>query len=205
MTSDELEKKAAALGLSVGDKEIMALCKDDGTWVIIITRNGYRKALAKREDYSRHVVYPIYDNSVINIDGDKVSVNISGGMSNVMGAIGFLYKKDAPGFFMYQDTIDDHHGTSEYYKNMPHTMIMKSCEVALIRMAYPDLFANTYSEDEYTEIRETKETKDTIIKYLRGADTYEAASEIVRAKGVRLEDMTMEELRAIKQAIKEKQ
>ncbi|MDP3013298.1 MAG: recombinase RecT, partial [Candidatus Subteraquimicrobiales bacterium] len=162
----EMKARAKMLGLDPANKEVLIKTGEDGDPLFIITRNGYRKTAAAQPDYVKHVVYPLYDNSVVRVVGDSVEVTISGGMANLIGAIGFLYKQNVPGFFVYQVHIDDYESmTGFYWEQRKNTMIMKVCEVNLIRMAYPDILGNTYSDDEVGE--KLYDKKKPLIAFIR--------------------------------------
>lgn len=148
-TAQELAKR---LGLEYG---VDVVCKHDSTekdkWNTIITRNGYRKAVSAEIDYLRHMVYPIYDNTEIVIDGDNVRVSVNGRKTNLVGAIGFLWKAGLDGPFVMQVDMDDYeHLEGTYWTNMKVVMLSKIAEVGLLRIAYPALFSGTYSPEEYT-------------------------------------------------------
>ena len=196
-----MKERAKALGLDPNKKEIYLSCTPSGQWIYVVTRYGYRKAAAKQPDYLNHVVYPIYDNTRIEIADNKVSVSISGDMCNITGAIGFLYKQGMPGFFCYQSTLSDYDGLiseGAFWKSMPHTMIMKVCETTLIRMAYPDLFQDTYSEEEFVE--EKKAPRKDLIRSIR--ERLEEARPFL-SPTVSLDNMDISELMEIKRKIDE--
>ena len=187
--------KAAALGLDPNKGEIAKICQEDGDWVIIITRQGYRKAVAEQPDYIRHVVYPIYDTTRVLIKGDVVEVEIVGEMSNLMGAIGFLYKRDMDGFFIYQVSLSDYEhlvADSKFWKTMPHSAIQKNCEIALIRMAYPELFGNVYAEEEFAEKKGDK--RSDMIKLIR--QNISVAAKYM-PENIKLESLSTGELKQI--------
>lgn len=197
-----LQEKASALGLDPDKGEIVKYCTPEGEWIIQITRQGYRKALAGQPDYDRHVVYPIYDNTHITIDGNNVRVEVTGEMSNLMGAMAFLYKRDMDGFFMYQLAISDFEhllADSRFWKNMPHSAAIRTCEIAVIRMAYPELFGNVYTEDEF--VSHKVETRNDIIKEIR--TDMEIANGIIEGN-VRLESLSTDELKNIRDAVNAK-
>lgn len=165
------ERRAKQLNLEIG-KDIVLLCNSDGEWVHVITRNGYRSAVANEPDYHRHVVYPIYTGTRISIAGDTVSIDIPGDMGNIVGAIGFLYKKGMDGFFVWQVSLEDYsHLPGKLWNEMAGTMIVKVDEVGLIRMAYPKLFSGTYSDDEYWEGRKVNDAEG-MVKYIHENCSY---------------------------------
>ncbi len=157
------------LNLEYQRGEIDYIYTHDGEAIEFITRQGYRKVASDQACYERHVVYPIYPDTEILLTDTTVEVKLTGNMNNIMGAIGVLYKRDLDGYILSHVSIDDYqHKFAEegsYWKKMPQTMIMKTCETSLIRMAYPDLFGSVYYEEE--EPDRVIFEKDRIIKFIR--------------------------------------
>lgn len=198
---DMYELMAEKTGLTKDVDIFLVHHETEKKWNIVITRQGYRLAATREATYSRHTVYPIYDNSNIAIDGDKVVVTINGAMSNLMGAIGFLWKKDMSAPYVHQVDIEDYrHIDGAFWKSMPCTMLTKVCEVGLFRLAYPELFSGTYEKDEidtgYTEGQadDEKLSKKEMVRYIRA--NIETARGLF-SNDVRLDDLTMEEITKI--------
>lgn len=151
--------------------DVQPYCSEEGNWYPIITRAGYRKVVARQEDYERHVVIPLYEDTKYTMTGDGFNLRHAGA-GRIVGAVGYLYKKGMPGYFMYHVDCKDYRGYAKAHTSMPVLMTMKVCEVGLFRVAYPLLFANTYSEDEMPDKGEGGEengvlTRDEKIRYIR--------------------------------------
>lgn len=207
---ERLGNLASRLNLDPDSGDIVLMCTEEGEWVIVITRNGYRKALVEQPDYKRHCIYPIYNNTVVDIVDNSVSVHITGAMHNLIGAIGVLYKHNLDGPFIWQVTLDDYlHLNHKSWTEMKHTMLVKVCEVGLIRMAYPELFAGTYSDSEYWGDREdgnykSPETKKTLtkaeaIRYIR--ENASIVEDLIREKGVKVDSLAADEINALVEEI----
>lgn len=203
--SSHLRDISEKLGLKVENGEIIETTTPNGDKIVIIKRQGYRRIVSQQPDYIKHIIYPIYPGTEIEIsNNDEIHVRMDGDMSNITGALGVLYKQDVPGFFMYHVSMSDYEykiiESDEWWMRMSQTMLMKTCETALIRMAYPAIFSGIYFEedDPGKPINERKET----INYLRSHMSM--TRDFLPSKEYALENLKIEELRELKQKVDKK-
>jgi len=192
-----LAARALATGLSPENGEIKAFCTEDGEWLIVITRQGYRSALIKMPDYERHLVYPVFESTIVDSREDGYRV-ITKTRNNLVGAVGMLHKTNCEGYWIHEVSCEDYKfAKNPLWEKMPQTMIMRACEMGLIRMAYPNIFANTYGEDEIEEPRDTKNKLLEIIK------TNQSIANEIGGASKPYNKMSVEELKEITNKIQE--
>ncbi len=200
--SPRLRNAAEKLSLGIDSGDIIEVFSTSGESIIIIKRQGYRRVAAQQPDYIKHTVYPIYPNTQIEIVDDAIRISMGGDMSNVTGALGVLYKKDVPGYLLHHVSMSDYEHKiteeNEWWKKMPQTMLVKTCETSLIRMAYPEMFAGVYFEEEEPE-KIVSERKDVIVFLRKNIKTLSG----IIPQNIALDNLKIDELRELETKAKE--
>lgn len=162
ITITEYEKDIARLGLR--DIVEIALVKENGSWLTIIKRDGYRVIAEKQDDYRGMWVIPLYEGDTYSIVKGELSVNaqiqgrvelgddwvkgtINQMQRGLVGAVGCIKREGRMTVFR-RVSLGDYLKIDSKYQELPEAMIVGACEVKLIKAAYPNLFSGIYHENE---------------------------------------------------------
>lgn len=137
-----------ATGLNPFLREIWAV-KYGNQANIFVGRDGYRKSAQRHPLYDHHVVDAVYsnDNFEKTETGVKHTYNLKD-RGKLLGAYCTVKRKNSEqACFVYVDFAEYTTGRA-LWKDKPATMIKKVAEAQALRMAFQELFAGTYAEEE---------------------------------------------------------
>ena len=117
---------------------------------IFVGRDGYRKSAQAHPDYDGHLAIAVYENDRFKIENgnpayDSAKFSERGRLSGAYCSV--RRKSISRDFFVFVDFAEYTTGKS-LWKSKPATMIKKVAESQALRMAFQELFAGTYGEDE---------------------------------------------------------
>jgi len=192
---------ASNLELQIGTAEITIQRESSGKYFINIGRDGYRKVAMKQPSYDHHWVAPIYMNDIIEvINGVPRVLSCGGDRGVVVGAYGILKLNTSSAPLYWEVNSADYKGGDRFWDDSngkPVTMIMKVCEVQLLRLGFQNLFGGTYDVVEL-EKDMMKSTKESNLDFIH----QHAEIAMMYVKDVGLNDMNTEEVNSLIEKIK---
>lgn len=134
-------------------KEIWAVKYGDNAQ-IFIGRDGYRKSAQKNPNYDYHHVDAVYSNDNFHYDMIKGEVTHTYNFKErgkLVGAYAYLKKHNASRpTYVFVD-LNEYDTGKSLWVTKKATMIKKVAEAQVFRMGFQELFAGTYSPEEYDE------------------------------------------------------
>lgn len=143
-----------ATNLSPFLKEIWAVKFGNNAAQIFVARDGYRSAIGRNPNYESHIVDAVYENDTFEIDAMNNKYLHKYNLCNrgkLVGAYCLVFMKSSPRPYYVFCTLEEYNLGQSLWKSKPATMIKKVAEAQCIRMALPNVFNATYSEDELPE------------------------------------------------------
>ena len=137
-----------ATGLNPFLKEIWAV-KYGGQLQIFIGRDGYRKSAQSTQEYEYHWTETVNENDEFEIVDGQIKHKFD--MKDRGALIGAycVVKRRSAGKEMYQRvSLKEYSSGKSLWSSKPETMIKKVAEAQALRMAFQELFAGTYAEEE---------------------------------------------------------
>ena len=136
-------------GLSPYLKEIWAVKYGNNPAQIFVGRDGYRKGAQANNQYEYHQVDAVYSKDVFKMDHGEVEHTYSLIDRGVIaGAYCIVKRKNAQKcIFVFVD-VKEYDTGKNLWVSKKATMIKKVAEAQGLRMAFQELFAGTYDEDE---------------------------------------------------------
>lgn len=130
-------------------REIWAVKYGNNPASIFIGRDGYRKNAQANPDYDYHLVDAVYTNDEFEITHNEVRHRyILKDRGLLVGAYCSVKRRSSSkAIYVYVDLKEYSTGKSQWQQR-PATMIKKVAEAQALRMAFQELFAGTYNEEE---------------------------------------------------------
>lgn len=130
-------------------REIWAVKYGNNPASIFIGRDGYRKNAQANPDYDYHLVDAVYANDQFEIvDGEVRHRYTLKERGHLVGAYCSIKRRSSSkAIYVYVDLKEYTTGKSQWQQR-PATMIKKVAEAQALRMAFQELFAGTYGEEE---------------------------------------------------------
>lgn len=163
-----------ATGLNPFLREIWAV-KYGPSAQIFVGRDGYRKSAQRHPLYDHHIVDAVYsnDNFEKTETGVKHTYNLKD-RGQLLGAYCAVKRKGSEqACFVYVELKEYSTGRA-LWKDKPATMIKKVAEAQALRMAFQELFAGTYAEEELDQKYQRNQFEiETVLNELRSAKDLE--------------------------------
>lgn len=141
-----------ATGLNPFLREIWAVKFGNNAAQIFIGRDGYRKSAQNHTQYDYHYVEAVYSNDFFEandgIYSHKFNLKERG---ELVGAFCNVKRKDSSRPISVFVELREYDLKQSIWKTKPATMIKKVAESQGLRMAFQDLLAGTYEENEIDE------------------------------------------------------
>jgi phage recombination protein Bet len=138
-------------GLNPFKREIWAIKYGNKEASIFIGRDGYRASIGRNSNYGSHIVDAVYENDNFNVDLVNSVVEHKYDLKNrgrVVGAYCLVFMKSTTRPYYVFVQFDEYNLKQSLWLSKPATMIKKVAEAQCIRMALPNVYGGTYSEDE---------------------------------------------------------
>jgi phage recombination protein Bet len=149
-------------GLNPFLREIWAIKYSDSPASIFVARDGYRKSAQANPNYDYHLVDAVYSNDIFKVvNGEPYHEYKINDRGTLIGAYCIVKRKSSsqPNFVFVD--LKEYDQNQSLWKTKKATMIKKVAEAQCLRMAFQELFAGTYSEDEFAPEDNSKEAKNT--------------------------------------------
>ena len=138
-----------ATGLNPFLREIWAVKFGSNPAQIFIGRDGYRKSAQSNKSYDYHYVEAVYSNDHFEANDGVYSHKFNlKDRGELVGAFCNVKRKDSSRPISVFVELREYDLKQSIWKTKPATMIKKVAESQALRMAFQDLFAGTYEENE---------------------------------------------------------
>lgn len=140
-----------ATGLNPFLKEIFAY-KYGSDATFIIARDGYRKSAQRHPEYDYHMADAVCSGDQFSVENGivKHTYNMID-RGNLLGAYAIAKRKGSSQPCFVYVTVKEYNTGKSTWAKMPATMIKKVAESQVLRMAFQELFSNTYDRSEMWE------------------------------------------------------
>jgi phage recombination protein Bet len=127
---------------------------------IFIGRDGFRKGAQANPNYDYHVSDAVYSNDSFVVQDGEVSHSYKAAdRGNLLGAYCVTKRKNSSRpIFVYVE-LREYDTKKALWESKKATMIKKVAEAQCLRMAFQELFAGTYGEEEYEPVDNRREAK----------------------------------------------
>lgn len=162
-------------------REIWAVKYESGKAAqIFIGRDGYRKGAQANPDYDYHQCDAVYSKDEFKIRNGEVEHTYSfGDRGQIVGAYCTVKRKNSSKpMYVFVEFREYTTGRS-LWGSKPATMIKKVAEAQALRMAFQELFAGSYCEEEMEKSTRTDELKERLGTH---NDNFAKAKDITPAK-----------------------
>src|ERR1700685_3537833 len=153
-----------ATGLNPFTRDIWLIKYDEKSPAqIFIARDGYRKSISRNPQYDCHHVDAVYSNDKFRYDLNIGKVDHQSNFKdrgNLVGAFCLVFMKNRSKPFYVFCEISEYNKKRSTWNDIPATMIKKVAEAQCLRMACPEIFSGSYSEDESNVFEVVQEKKD---------------------------------------------
>lgn len=142
-----------ATGLNPFLKEIWLLKYGSDAASIFIARDGYRKSAQSNPNYDYHLSDAVYSKDNFRVvNGEVCHEYTLSDRGILIGAYCIVKRRSSskPNYVFVE--LKEYNKKRSTWNDIPATMIKKVAEAQCLRMAFQELFANTYHEDEYTAV-----------------------------------------------------
>jgi phage recombination protein Bet len=137
-------------GLNPFLREIWAIKYGDSAAQIFVGRDGYRKSAQANKNYDYHLTDAVYSKDKFLVRDGQVSHEYHiADRGNLIGAYCIVKRKSSTQPIFVFVELKEYDTNQSLWKTKKATMIKKVAEAQALRMAFQELFAGTYSEDEY--------------------------------------------------------
>ena len=151
-----------ATGLSPFLREIWLVKYGDSPASIFIGRDGYRKSAQANPNYDFHHSDAVYSNDNFKVvNGEFHHEYCLKDRGVLIGAYSITKRKSSSRPHHVFVELKEYDKQQSNWKTMKATMIKKVAEAQCLRMAFQELFANTYCPEEYEPIDNSQEGKKT--------------------------------------------
>lgn len=139
-----------AAGLNPYLKEIWLIKYGTEAASIFIGRDGYRKGAQANPNYDYHLCDAVYSNDTFMVsNGDVTHEYHIADRGKLVGAYCVVKRKSSSkANFVFAD-LKEYDTNKSVWASKKATMIKKVAEAQCLRMAFQELFANTYCDAEY--------------------------------------------------------
>lgn len=130
-------------------KEIWAIKYKDRPAQVFIGRDGYRKSAQSHIDYDYHYTECIFSNDEFEVCNGEISHRYKAvNRGELLGAYCIVKRKNSSRQIYVKVDLKEYDTKLSVWATKKQTMIQKVAEAQALRMAFQELFANTYSEYE---------------------------------------------------------
>lgn len=144
-------------GLNPFLKELWAIKYGNEAAQIFIGRDGYRKSAQDSPAYDYHFVDAVYSKDEYQITNSEVSHKYNlADRGFLAGAYCIVKRKNSTKPHIVYVKFTEYNTGKSLWGKKPETMIKKVAEAQCLRMAFQELFANTYDESEMFHIEQNE-------------------------------------------------
>lgn len=152
-----------ATGLNPFLREVWAVKYGNKAAQIFIGRDGYRKGAQANPDYDYHQCDAVYSKDEFKVKNGEVEHTYSfGNRGEILGAYCTVKRKNSSKSMYVFVEFREYTTGKSLWGSKPATMIKKVAEAQALRMAFQELFAGSYCEEEMEKGSRTSQLKERL-------------------------------------------